>query len=462
MAHPGRPRGRMNKKTIQAQAAAAAAASQAEQIARVQQAQAHAQAQRAAAAHMGGPPNHHHPQHQDPGIQLHDEADLISFRTDALVRYISNHEYIENVTSKLIHTSKIIPPSLYPIIPKISDYENLKPEDIYFGDLSAMKYVENKLMNRLEAMKDITNNENVRYLVDSESYNFQKESQKKLAGLQRNLTDKESVTALEQELDKVLSEYNAKFKQNYKVVPAVHQYSISVDKLAPNLDVTSAPENYNPKSINSFININNDSNNSNENTLAHNDNGAGSFGNDDLSSFQFGNNIDTSKFNGFNGISMNQFDSNFLSINGSSNTNENNSDRDQTNNSLPPQDLGSNENSNNITTNNSDSNINTNTSNNDNNSLQNEDDGDDNVDNDDDVNIKSDQDSQNRSDNGLDMNDLFNDDGRGDMDHSAIVNDDMGDLYDFETGGNGGDDDELMGGTEFEQDFLNQIDHSME
>ncbi|EMG50614.1 hypothetical protein G210_2062, partial [Candida maltosa Xu316] len=460
---------------------------------------------------MGGPPNHHHPQHhqsqpqpphgpgkEDPGIQLHDEADLISFRTDALVRYISNHEYIENVTSKLIHTSKIIPPSLYPIIPKISDYENLKPEDIYFGDLSAMKYVENKLMNRLEAMKDITNNENVRYLVDSESYNFQKESQKKLAGLQRNLTDKESVTALEQELDKVLSEYNAKFKQNYKVVPAVHQYSISVDKLAPNLDVTSAPENYNPKSINSFININNDSNNSNnsngvnnnnngtvagnENTLAHNDNGAGSFGNDDLSSFQFGNNIDTSKFNGFNGISMNQFDSNFLSINGSSNTNENNSDRDQTNNStngisntnsafnvdshhspsLPPQDLGSNENSNNITTNNSDSNINTNTSNNDNNSLQNEDDGDDNVDNDDDVNIKSDQDSQNRSDNGLDMNDLFNDDGRGDMDHSAIVNDDMGDLYDFETGGNGGDDDELMGGTEFEQDFLNQIDHSME
>ena len=160
MAHPGRPRGRMNKKTLQAQA----------ELARAQQAQAQAQmqAQRAAAAGQlapggngGGipPPNgqsQHSAKEETLGVQLHDEADLISFRNDALFRYITNHEYIENVTSKLIHTSKIIPPSLYPMIPKPNtsgDYENLKPEDVYFGDLSAMKYIEKKLITKLEQME---------------------------------------------------------------------------------------------------------------------------------------------------------------------------------------------------------------------------------------------------------------------------------------------------------------------
>lgn len=37
-----------------------------------------------------------------------------------------------------------------------------------------------------------------------------------------------------------------------------------------------------------------------------------------------------------------------------------------------------------------------------------------------------------------------------------MVNDDIGDLYNFETGGGGDDDDNgLMDGLEFEQDFLN-------
>ena len=149
MAHPGRPRGRMNKKTLQAQAA-----SQAEQLARVQQQQAQQQAQRAAQAQMGNNPNSQQSIKEETGVQLHDEADLISFRNDALLRYITNHEYIENVMSKLIHSSKIIPPSLYPLIPKINEYENLKPEDVYFGDLEAMKYVEKKLAERSDNMKE--------------------------------------------------------------------------------------------------------------------------------------------------------------------------------------------------------------------------------------------------------------------------------------------------------------------
>ena len=52
------------------------------------------------------------------------------------------------------------------------------------------------------------------------------------------------------------------------------------------------------------------------------------------------------------------------------------------------------------------------------------------------------------------MNQLFEDNAHADLDHLEMVNDDIGDLYNFETGGGGDDDDNgLMDGLEFEQDF---------
>ena len=92
------------------------------------------------------------------------------------------------------------------------------------------------------------------------------------------------------------------------------------------MEVNSAPENYNPKLINSFINIGGDTNSSqnniNGNMPSQNNNGAvsemGNFNNidngvddDALGGFQFSNNIDTSKFNGINGMAINQFGNNF-------------------------------------------------------------------------------------------------------------------------------------------------------
>ena len=51
------------------------------------------------------------------------------------------------------------------------------------------------------------------------------------------------------------------------------------------------------------------------------------------------------------------------------------------------------------------------------------------------------------------MNQLFEDNAHADLDHLEMVND-IGDLYNFETGGGGDDDDNgLMDGLEFEQDF---------
>lgn len=515
MAHPGRPRGRMNKKTLQAQA----------ELARAQQAQAQAQmqAQRAAAAGQlapggngGGipPPNgqsQHSAKEETLGVQLHDEADLISFRNDALFRYITNYEYIENVTSKLIHTSKIIPPSLYPMIPKPNtsgDYENLKPEDIYFGDLSAMKYIEKKLITKLEQMEKNLDPNYSKYLLNDERFQYHREKTKKLAELQENLTDKESLNTLELELEQILNDYKTRFNKNYKETPSIYQYSISIDKIDPLVEVNSAPENYNPKLINSFINIGGDTNSSqnniNGNMPSQNNNGAvsemGNFNNidngvddDALGGFQFSNNIDTSKFNGINGMAINQFGNNFevpmnnkpdaININNNNKILTNKSDSDgniENNNSNSRSNTPSNINTNNINsqgpsenissinhnTSNSIPNYSTNGSDNDNieqDDINIDDEGDNIINNDDDNNnivgpnrIDNDENDNNNDSNGLDMNQLFEDNAHADLDHLEMVNDDIGDLYNFETGGGDDDDDNgLMDGLEFEQDFLN-------
>lgn len=512
MAHPGRPRGRMNKKTLQAQAA-----SQAEQLARVQQQQAQQQAQRAAQAQMGNNPNSQQSIKEETGVQLHDEADLISFRNDALLRYITNHEYIENVMSKLIHSSKIIPPSLYPLIPKINEYENLKPEDVYFGDLEAMKYVEKKLAERSDNMKGESDPSYVKYLFNDEKYQYQRASMAKLSELQNDLHDKDSLNKLESELDNMLNEYKTKFNQEYNKKPAVSKYSITIDKISSQIEVTSAPADYNPKLISSFINMNNNSTRESLDNMNSDNNESGNFNNEGLNGFQFNGNIDTSKFNGFSGIPMNQFDNNFgLSMNDSNDNSTNNENNVDTNSSVPPQDTGSGEDVN-MSASNSTSQINTNASNNDlNSSTSNtnnsdnesntnisaeQDDGEDQVM--EDVGSKDDKDGQDQehqqkpeeisnetnndnissknieenikennehdansndsnqaNTNDLDMNDFFNDKGDGDMNHLGMVDDDIGDLYNFETGGE--DDNGLIGGSEFELDFLSHIDHGME
>ncbi|RCK67352.1 hypothetical protein Cantr_02923 [Candida viswanathii] len=460
--------------------------------------------------------NNHHQQQQhtikeEAGVQLHDEADLISFRNDALLRYITNHEYIENVMSKLIHSSKIIPPSLYPLIPKINDFESLKPEDIYFGDLEAMKYVENKLVEKLNSMKQESDPYFENYLFKDEKYRYQRESMAKLAELQSNLHDSESLAKLESELDEMLNEYKTKFNQEYTKKSAVSQYSISIDKISSQIEVTSAPDNYNPKLINSFINMNNSgANESQNNNMDSSNNDSGNFNNEELNGFQFNGNIDTSKFSGFNGIPMNQFDSNFgLSMNDSNNgsTNNENNENINANSSAPTQGMTSPEN---IATNNSESNINTNASNNDSKNSESDssesnsgDDDDGNEDqamedadngpeagqkqesqppqdnpnpsntnqedNDNDniattaaatTTATNNNDDPDNNSNDLDMNDFFNEKGDEDLSHLAMVDDDIGDLYNFETGGD--DDNGLIGGSEFELDFLSQIDHGME
>lgn len=358
-------------------------------------------------------PTHHQPQpisqqrqpvKDEPTVQLHDEADLISFRSDALHRFITNQEYLENVTSKHIHSSKIIPPSSFPSVPKrenMSEEElqnvvkNLKPEELYFGDLRLMK-MKNEIIKK---QSDKLSEEESPYSINQDKeYTYRREKLDKLAELQYKLGEKESFDELESEFENILQEYDSKFNKTYKSVPLVRKHSQNINELSGNeVKVTAAPNNYNPRLVNSLVGIASGENNNQDN-------------NDD-SLFGDDMNLDDQR----NGM---QFIDQFEHRNGS--------------NAFPPNgnpELSNNFNMSMVSNNNFDNNNNSNDNANDNNDNDNN-----------------------------DINHLFNDNGDdaiGNTENQEI--DDMDNLIDFDQGEN-----EIIGGDTFDQDFLNQIDHSME
>lgn len=453
MAHPGRPRGRMNKKTQQAQATAQA------QAAAQAQAQAAARSQAAAQAHAAAQSRIK----EEPGVQLHDEADLISFRADALNRYITNHEYIENATSKMVHTSKIIPPRLYPQLPKrdVLDIADLKPEDIVFGDLQMMKLKQKQLQREILDLKQDTNVYYAKYVPNDSKYNFHSNAVDKLSELQSKMYNQESLQDLENEVDKLLLEYKEQFNQTLHSVPAVKNYSVPVTSIDRLIQVTHAPPNYNPKLITSFININSGTANSagtGIDVIAASikaqvpTNGSGlNGGGSELMVGSIGESVanlgpqgalDTGNFNG--NMYLNQFE------NGSSNNDYENNGNMASGFTMAMVNIDSIDNGTNnssegvIDSNNRGSNIN---------SVADIQSGADSIHSG--AGMGNDQNDDMVDD---DMN-AFLQDNDGDLDPNlAIVNDDMGGLINFEEDG----DDGLMGGSAFDQDFLSQIDHSME
>ncbi|KAG5417196.1 hypothetical protein I9W82_004829 [Candida metapsilosis] len=484
MPHPGRPKGRMNKKTMQ-QAA----------LARQQAAQMQAaQANRAAQEQLHHHPHHLHGRHEasnikeEAGIQLHDEADLITYRNDALIRYMSNHEYIENVTAKPIHSSKISPPSLYPTLPKrnADDYANVNPEEIYYGDIEYMKYFDEQLTKSLSVMRQEDDPGFVRYLFNTDNYPYKRAKFTELANLQQELKDRESVDKLAQGYESILQECREKFHQEYKFQASTKVYSIPVRKLTSDVKVQRAPDDYNPKDFDPVgvpnepspspakeVVVSNAGEKGNgeqgEAPSAIDDNGFNSNDIDlDLDTnaddmFQFvdeGNenfeNITSSVINGSNvtsqaqkrqehethanalGLQDNETGStgepldamttaapnqNTDTIRSGTNglsTDEPQKSSQQSPETQQPMDQNNNQNANQPN------------------------DGDD--------------DDQLNDAMVAEINDLFNDDDHGMDHHSGIVNDDIGDLYNFDQGDNG----DLLGGSEFEQDFLSQINQSME
>lgn len=471
MPHPGRPKGRMNKKTQAAQAM------QQEALARQQAAQMQAvQANRAAQHHQSH--GRHDPTtiKEEAGIQLHDEADLITYRNDALIRYMSNHEYIENVTAKPIHSSKIVPPSLYPTLPKrkVEDYPNVNPEEIYYGDLQYMKYFDEQLSKSLKIMHQEDDPGYVRYLFNTDNYPYRRAKFAELEKLQQELNDKESVTRLETEYDTILRECREKHHQEYRFQSSTRVYSIPFKKLAPETEVQCAPDGYDPRDSDPVVQhqppkhqpqqkiISSVANNEQDNAPPVDNN---DFNSNDM--FQFVNDDNDN----FGGISSSIMNGNNVTLNAQQQPQpqmqqplqqqQQQQQRQQQASALKQQGeqnptaqfnqesmtTGSNSNNENIR-------LDTNGLTTDEQPPQSQ--------------QSPEAQQMNQADNGDDddqlnnamvaeINDLFNDNDH-DMDHLAIVNDDIGDLYNFDQGDNG----DLLGGSEFEQDFLSQIDQSMD
>ena len=345
------------------------------------------------------------PVKEEPMVQLHDEADLISFRSDALHRFVTNQEYLENVTSKHIQSSKIIPPSSFPSVPKRENVDgeelkkiaqNLKPEEVYFGDLKLMKIKKKLLGEEIDKLK----HEKSPYSIDRDrEYTYRRENIDKLASLQSRLGTSESFEALETELNNVLEKYESEFNKKYTSISSVHKHSQPINDLThQTVHVTHAPENYNPRLINSFVSINNNEENndqSHDNLFGDEVNFNGNRNEMPfIDSFEQPHQSNEFNSNGEPAIS-NDFT---ISMVANNNQNMNNDDSNNTHNN-------------------------------------------------------------NENNNNDDIDQLFNegndDPVMGNTNDQEMDN--MDELIDFQQA-----DDEMMGGTDFDQYFLSQIDHSME
>ncbi|SGZ57326.1 CIC11C00000000716 [Sungouiella intermedia] len=221
---------------------------------------------------------------KEENVQLHDEADLVNFRTDAYTRFVNNQDLLENVTLKPFHTLAISPPSSFPVHskPKYEDsatdeevlkvLKEMKPDELFLGDLRLMKA---KMLLSLKELHDAEKEfeELSPKVVFSEKTIFQGAAIEKLASLQRSCNDMEALEALNEAMEETLAQYKRQFSGTLEVQQESYKkFSVPVSELAPDLEVKQAPPLYNPRLIMSFIDINGEPNNRGMGGQAFNEN----------------------------------------------------------------------------------------------------------------------------------------------------------------------------------------------
>lgn len=224
MAQPGRPKGRPNKPKVQPQTNSLPHSEYNPHI--------HGNSQYVPPQHAQ-PLQRNQPRLREEIIQVQDEADLILFRSDAVKRYTSNHELIENITAKCIHTNKIVPPALYPKPKETTFIKDVSATEVYFGSIVLMKQKLEVYKNQIDALP-------AKYTLPAE-YTYQSQQTDKLADLITGPTDK-----LHQELKTLLQDYKSKYNKNY-VCSKQKKYSAKILK-----NVKQAPADYNPRYLNKF------------------------------------------------------------------------------------------------------------------------------------------------------------------------------------------------------------------
>lgn len=110
---------------------------------------------------------------------MHDEADVMSFRSAATHRFLLNQELIENVTEKWVHTDAIVKPKPFAHFQTTKENIDEIKDELYFGNVKLMRQKLEKLEKELEEVKkeqesidEKTNNKIIREVVDQLSNAF--------------------------------------------------------------------------------------------------------------------------------------------------------------------------------------------------------------------------------------------------------------------------------------------------
>lgn len=170
-------------------------------------------------------------------MQLHDEADLINYRNDALARFVSNQTYLENVALKPFHVSAIAAPPSFPeeLDKPLAD---LKPDDVLLGSAKLMR----EKLELLEKEDDPADG------VLSEQSRFQRDACVRLALLQAQCSGEESIKEMELVLEDIVKTHAEKFGQSYVLEHRPYtRRSIPIRELDPKAVVREAPALYNPR-----------------------------------------------------------------------------------------------------------------------------------------------------------------------------------------------------------------------
>lgn len=84
---------------------------------------------------------------------MHDEADIMSFRSAATQRFLLNQELIENITDKWVHINSIIKPKPFASVQTAeTDIKEIK-DDLYFGNVELMRQKLTSLESQIESIK---------------------------------------------------------------------------------------------------------------------------------------------------------------------------------------------------------------------------------------------------------------------------------------------------------------------
>ncbi|RKP32630.1 hypothetical protein METBISCDRAFT_21317 [Metschnikowia bicuspidata] len=207
--------------------------------------------------------------HKREKVPLHDEADLVNFRTDALIRLIKNQDFLENVSLKPFHTAHIAPPSMFPTQSKKAYAEGatdaeieemvakLLSEDLVCGDVRLMRAKQALLERECASLASEKPTS-----VESEfsvEMQFQRAAVQRLVMFRREKCTFGSLDALERVLNDVLDEYRTRFSKQYTLQQTrFHKHSLPIKDLAPHVDVQQAPPLYNPRLITSSLEMKGD------------------------------------------------------------------------------------------------------------------------------------------------------------------------------------------------------------